>query len=837
MPTQNKNLRIVFIAAICFVFIISIFSYTKINSLIDSAALVNHTTQVTLNLEKVIGSLKDAETGQRGYLLTHDQKFLEPFIKGLKEYPQNIKSVKQLIIDNPDQQKSLSAVEQLAQNREDYMRKMLEVDKLRKPTTTELSIGKSIMDSLRAEINIMIAREDSLMQHRTNQLHNQTMIAPAMLLILSLMALAIIIVSYWQLNKSLVQAQLLKAEAIQQAVQFEKTKEIQASEKRYNMMLMKSPFCFGVIKGKDMIITLANAAIKEVWGKGFDIEGKPFLEILPELINTAFPNLIQNVMTTGLPYYGYDMLAELNKNGKLEDGYFNFVYQPYYESDETISGVTIIAIEVTKEVKAKRQLQESEMRFRNMVEQAPVAICVLRGENYVVEVANKKQLEIFGKTKGQVLNQPLFTAVPESTAQGFEELLNGVFTTGKPFIANEIPSMLTRHGKKGIFYSNFISEPLYNDEHKIDGIVSVVTDVTEQVVARKQVEESEQRFQAAIEAVEGILWTNNGNGEMEGEQPGWASLTGQTYEEYQGYGWATAVHPDDAQPTVDAWHKAVQERRVFVFEHRVKTKHYGYRYFSIRAIPLLNPDGSLRQWVGVHSDIQDQKAREENKDEFISIASHEMKTPLTTAKAYLQMLELSLDENDEDSTLFAKKASQSINRLNELVSELLDVSKIRLGKLNYTITTFNFNEMIESTVENVQVTSPTHKIIKTGKVFNNVTGDKDRLQQVVINLLNNAVKYSPGAEEIFINVEQEENIIKVSVRDKGIGMNSQSLSKIFEKYHRIEEHAVHFQGLGIGLFISHEIIQRHYGKLWVESEPRKGSTFYFTIPLDITSLQ
>ena len=198
------------------------------------------------------------------------------------------------------------------------------------------------------------------------------------------------------------------------------------------------------------------------------------------------------------------------------------------------------------------------------------------------------------------------------------------------------------------------------------------------------------------------------------------------------------------------------------------------------------------------------------------------------------MLELSLQEKDKDSKVFAKKATQSVDRLNELVGELLDVSKLRLGKLNYNITTFNFNDLIESTVENVQLISKTHTIIKTGKVFNNVTGDKDRLQQVVINLLSNAIKYSPGGEKVFIALEQEADVIKISVKDHGIGMNNHSLSKIFEKYHRIEEHANHFQGLGIGLFISYEIIERHHGKLWAESEPGKGSTFYFTIPLDIT---
>ena len=145
--------------------------------------------------------------------------------------------------------------------------------------------------------------------------------------------------------------------------------------------------------------------------------------------------------------------------------------------------------------------------------------------------------------------------------------------------------------------------------------------------------------------------------------------------------------------------------------------------------------------------------------------------------------------------------------------------------------------MIESTVENVQLTSQSHTIIKTGKANDVITGDNNRLQQVVINLLNNAIKYSPSAEKVFITIEQEKDIIKVSVKDTGIGMSRQSLNKIFEKYHRIEEHALHFQGLGIGLFISYEIIQRHHGKLWAESEPGKGSTFYFTIPLSITSPQ
>ena len=122
--------------------------------------------------------------------------------------------------------------------------------------------------------------------------------------------------------------------------------------------------------------------------------------------------------------------------------------------------------------------------------------------------------------------------------------------------------------------------------------------------------ESEKRFRAAVDAVQGVLWTNTAEGEMRGEQPAWAALTGQRYEEYQGFGWSAAVHPEDAQPTIDAWLIAVRERRLFVFQHRVRRHDGQWRHFSIRAIPILNSDGSIQEWVGVHTDITEQRDSE-----------------------------------------------------------------------------------------------------------------------------------------------------------------------------------------------------------------------------------
>ena len=148
-------------------------------------------------------------------------------------------------------------------------------------------------------------------------------------------------------------------------------KVVEDSNKRYNLLLMNSPFAFAIMTGKDMVVTLANDSIKEMWGKGKDVEGKSILEILPEIKDGPFPAILDKVFSTGIPYQGYEAVVKLKRNDKLEDVYFNFVYQPYHESDETISGVVVIANEVTSHVIAKKQIEASELNFRQITELMP----------------------------------------------------------------------------------------------------------------------------------------------------------------------------------------------------------------------------------------------------------------------------------------------------------------------------------------------------------------------------------------------------------------------------------------------------------------------------------
>lgn len=274
--------------------------------------------------------------------------------------------------------------------------------------------------------------------------------------------------------------------------------------------------------------------------------------------------------------------------------------------------------DVTKETIARKKIEETELLLSNerlmiynAFMNAPAGIAILKDDKHIYEFANAayEKLANIKITIGKTF-QELF---PEMEEQGLIDMLDTVFYTGEPFIANELPIVVKDKttGKLVLGYYNIVVHPLKDDNGNTVRLLSHTVEVTQQVEARKQIEASHQRFGAAIEAVQGILWTNNAIGEMEAEQPGWAALTGQSYEEYKGHGWTTAVHPDDAEPTIAAWNEAVNESKTFVFEHRVKTKSGQWELFSIKAIPLLNDDGSIREWIGVHTNITEEKETEE----------------------------------------------------------------------------------------------------------------------------------------------------------------------------------------------------------------------------------
>nr|WP_242689182.1 HAMP domain-containing sensor histidine kinase [Pedobacter sp. SYSU D00535] len=217
------------------------------------------------------------------------------------------------------------------------------------------------------------------------------------------------------------------------------------------------------------------------------------------------------------------------------------------------------------------------------------------------------------------------------------------------------------------------------------------------------------------------------------------------------------------------------------------------------------------------------------KDEFISVASHELKTPLTSAKAYLQLAAKTASKDGNEK--FISGALKQLDRLQKLTSDLLDVSKINAGRLDYKMSEFDFNEVLEEAIASYQSTISSHTIELIEKVHVKIEGDYQRLEQVINNMISNAVKYSPKADKVLVRSSLINDQLVVSVQDFGIGIPQDRINRLFERFYRIEETAMHFQGMGLGLFIVAEILGRHKGRFWLESEQGKGSTFYFMLPL------
>jgi signal transduction histidine kinase len=223
---------------------------------------------------------------------------------------------------------------------------------------------------------------------------------------------------------------------------------------------------------------------------------------------------------------------------------------------------------------------------------------------------------------------------------------------------------------------------------------------------------------------------------------------------------------------------------------------------------------------------------EQQKDEFVAVASHELKTPLTSIKALNQLLaeKLTFDKNPLYDSYFRKTDSQ-IRRMEHLIKDLMDVSKIRANKLDYNKDWFDLENTVRTICEDMQEVRKSHQITVNGKLHQNVYGDKDRIAQVLTNLLTNAIKYSPQANLVIVTMKETLKDVIVSTQDFGIGIGSESQRRIFERFYRVSQDERKFQGMGIGLFISSEIIGKHGGRIWVKSTKGKGSTFFFSLPL------
>ncbi|WP_316842568.1 ATP-binding protein [Pedobacter gandavensis] len=474
-------------------------------------------------------------------------------------------------------------------------------------------------------------------------------------------------------------------------------------------------------------------------------------------------------------------------------------------------------------------------------ETLPGAYLVLSPELSVL-TASDVYLAAHGLVRAEVKGRNFFELFPQEASipfeLGFQASFQQVFYTRKPhqlpLLRLELPD-LDLNDQTISKYWDVTHTPFFDDNGNIQYIIQYSYDVGNLISARKKGEQREKEVAASEKHLEFLLnsmpqqvWTANAHGIINYVNEICCRDFGKTLEELRGVGWQSFVHPDDLPACIRAWSYALGQNSEYSVEFRLKMADGAYKWHLGRAIPLIE-SGELKMWMGTNTNIDVQKSNEQRKDEFLAIASHELKTPLTSIKAFNQLMKRTNDP--EKLHDFVEKSASNISRLEQLIADLLDVTKINSGSMSFEKEVFSFNEMMASAVATVQAVSPDHELLLTQGTAVSFNGDRDRIEQVLLNFLSNAVKYSPNGGKIIIKGEIKSDNIVVSIQDFGIGIADFEMQRLSERYYRVDNEELRYEGLGLGLFICSEILKAHHGSFWLESELEVGSTFYFRLPM------
>ncbi|WP_461452091.1 PAS domain-containing protein [Mucilaginibacter sp.] len=677
--------------------------------------------------------------------------------------------------------------------------------------------------------------------------------------------------------------------ALQKAKEIEtaQTKALIESDRNLRSFILQAPVAIALFKGPDYIVEIANNKALELWGRELDeVINKPILETMPELRSQGVKELLDHVYQTGETFSATELPVKILRDGKLIDAYINFVYEAQYDAEGNINGLITIGTEVTEQVLSRKKIEDSkasllasEQRLYQIISQLPAPIVVLSGPNQVVETTNNSLLSFWNRTKDEVLGKPMLEIFPELSNQPFPAQWKHVYETGETITNRERPvTFKTKDGGERLFYVDYYYQPLTDIHGKPVSVLATVIDVTDKVESRNLLEDSADALQAineelaasneelaninkaldksqseleqtlnelkkaqdvlllAIEASDMSTWTadlktdelivDDKAREIHGIPKGEKVTLAESL---------SRIDPEYKDRITTAIGNAVANNQPFKVEYIFNPidggsqkwlKSMGKAYYDVEGNPLYI--------TGTILDITEQKSDEQRKNDFIGMVSHELKTPLTSLTAIVQVMDMKLkNSNDVFMSGAMGKASIQVKKMSNMINGFLNISRLESGKILIEKQVFEIDGLIREVIDEIQLTAFTHDIILSSCPPIKVNADRDKIGSVISNLLTNAIKYSPKALQIIVDCKKiDENNVRVSVKDEGMGIKPEDIDKLFDRYYRVEnKQTTNISGFGIGLYLSAEIIHRHNGKIWAESEVGKGSTFYFTLPL------
>lgn len=594
----------------------------------------------------------------------------------------------------------------------------------------------------------------------------------------------------------------------------------------------------------------ANSLVVEMLNDKFlEIAGKPKESILNKWcwepfaeVKDFYQNALKNVAETGIAYNADEVQMTLLRHGKADEIFVTFVYAPIKDSNGNISKIAVWVLENTTQVherkkvdEANRALEKDRDRLNEFFMKAPAGICLWTGPNLVYEMINPAYQKILARRN--LLGRPILEAVPELKGAPLIDSMLDTYHNGTPFEVHElyVPIADYEGGPTVDRYFTFNYVPRRNVNNEIDGVFNFVFEVTEQVLSRKKIEDSEKHFRHLSDLVPAKISNALPSGEVTFFNQKWLDFAGMNFEDLRDFGYQQMMHPDEISDFQVGLEQAANSGQPHISEMRFKNREGKYIWHLNIASPILDENGQIKMWVGSTTDIQKLKEEDQRKADFVSLLSHELKTPVTSIKGYIQLMQREIKKNNlqkEKIESGLDRVDRLVKQLTGLVSDMLDLSRIETDRLDLKRKTVVLNALVTEVIEDFRMTAPERDITITQSEELVTQLDHDKIAQVLINLISNAIKYSPAKSLINIEISKSDQNGMVSITDQGIGIAEKDHKKIFERFYRVEgKDEKHFSGFGIGLYLAHSIIERHGGKLTIQSTPQKGSTFTFSIPL------
>ncbi|HET8829927.1 MAG TPA: PAS domain S-box protein, partial [Pelobium sp.] len=590
---------------------------------------------------------------------------------------------------------------------------------------------------------------------------------------------------------------------VETTIEVNSRKELEKVNQRYHDNIMHAPAAMCVLRGKSHVVEIANDLMLELWGKTTeDVLNKPVFEGLPEIKGQGLEAIMDEAYYSGKKFEANERPVILPRNGELKQFYLNFVYEPIRDADGKVDSIVAIATDVTFSVLARQKIQESEERLNLVIEATELAVWELDLRTQQT-IHTERYAQIFGfNSVNDAKREDIVKQIHPEDRIARDTAHKNVLKTG--FLKYESRIIWNDGNMRWIDVNGKL---FYDQDNQPLKIIGTVRDITKEKNFEQDLIDREEKFRLLADEMPQFVWTSNAEGRLNYFNKSvykYADLDEYILESNE---WFTIVHPEDREENVRIWKNSITTGKDFLFEHRFRRKDGEYRWQLSRAKALRDANGSITMWVGTSTDIQEIKELDEQKDYFISMASHELKTPITSIKGYIQLLE-SKYRNAEDPFLknSLKIVRKQIENLTTLVVDLLDVSKIRTGSLQLRKSQFNINNLITEVISEIQHINPHNEINFNADKKIDINADEESIRQVIINFLTNAVKYSPNAKQVTVSLKANEDELTVCVTDAGIGISAENQKKIFDRFYRVEgKNEKTFPGFGIGLFIAAEI--------------------------------